>query len=86
MLEQSTVKMTTNEAALLGTQGHDHPLGYRHLHPLGDAPQRDRGHHLGGSSSVGGAHAESWPALPLPLPLPLQVTSPFAPTWSTHGA
>ena len=48
----STVKMTTNEAALLGPQGHDHPLGCRHLHPLEDAPQRDRGHHLGGSSSV----------------------------------
>ena len=48
----STVKMTTNEAALLGPQGHDHPLGYRHLHSLEDAPQRDRGHHLGGSSSV----------------------------------
>ena len=44
--------MTTNEAALLGPQGHDHPLGYRHLHSLEDAPQRDRGHHLGGSSSV----------------------------------
>ena len=44
--------MTTNEAALLGPQGHDHPLGCRHLHPLEDAPQRDRGHHLGGSSSV----------------------------------
>ena len=48
----SAVKMTTNEAALLGPQGHDHPLGYRHLHSLEDAPQRDRGHHLGGSSSV----------------------------------
>ena len=46
------MKMTTNEAALLGPQGHDHPLGCRHLHPLEDAPQRDRGHHLGGSSSV----------------------------------
>jgi len=44
--------MTTNEAALLGPQGHNHPLGCRHLHPLEDAPQRDRGHHLGGSSSV----------------------------------
>ena len=48
----STVKMTTNEAALLGPQGHGHPLGCRHLHPLEDAPQRDRGHHLGGRSSV----------------------------------
>ena len=48
----SAVKMTTNEAALLGPQGHDHPLGCRHLHSLEDAPQRDRGHHLGGSSSV----------------------------------
>ena len=48
----SAVKMTTNEAALLGPQGHDHPLGCRHLHPLEDAPQRDRGHHLGGRSSV----------------------------------
>ena len=48
----STVKMTTNEAALLGPQGHGHPLGCRHLHSLEDAPQRDRGHHLGGSSSV----------------------------------
>ena len=44
--------MTTIEAALLGPQGHDHPLGCRHLHSLEDAPQRDRGHHLGGSSSV----------------------------------
>ena len=48
----STVKMTTIEAALLGPQGHDHPLGCRNLHSLEDAPQRDRGHHLGGSSSV----------------------------------
>ena len=48
----STVRMITNKAALLGPQGHDHPLGCRHLHPLEDAPQRDRGHHLGGSSSI----------------------------------
>ena len=48
----STVKMITHEAALLGPQGHDHPLGCRHLPLLGDAPQRDRGHHLGGRSSV----------------------------------
>ena len=48
----STVKMITHGAALLGPQGHDHPLGCRHLHLLGDALQRDRGHHLGGSSSV----------------------------------
>ena len=48
----STVKMITHEAALLGPQGHDHPLGCRHLHLLGDALQRDRGHHLGGRSSV----------------------------------
>ena len=48
----STVKMITHGAALLGPQGHDHPLGCRHLHLLGDAPQRHRGHHLGGSSSV----------------------------------
>ena len=48
----STVRMITNEAALLGPQGHGHPLGCRHLHPLEDAPQRDRGHHLGGNSSV----------------------------------
>ena len=48
----STVKMITHGAALLGPQGHDHPLGCRHLHFLGDAPQRHRGHHLGGSSSV----------------------------------
>merc|ERR1711865_62950 len=34
----STVNMITNEAALLGPQGHGHPLGC--------------GHHLGGSSSV----------------------------------
>ena len=47
-----TVKMITHKAALLGPQGHDHPLGCRHLHLLGDALQRDRGHHLGGSSSV----------------------------------
>ena len=48
----STVKMITHGAALLGPQGHDHPLGCRYLHLLGDAPQRDRGHHVGGSSSV----------------------------------
>ena len=48
----STVKMITHEAALLGPQGHDHPLGCRHLHLLGDAPQRHRGPHLGASSSV----------------------------------
>ena len=48
----STVKMITHGAALLGPQGHDHPLGCRYLHLLGDAPQRHRGHHLGGSSSV----------------------------------
>ena len=48
----STVKMITHGAALLGPQGHDHPLGCRYLHVLGDAPQRDRGHHLGGRSSV----------------------------------
>ena len=48
----STVRMITNKAALLGSQGHGHPLGCRHLHPLEDAPQRNRGHHLGGSSSV----------------------------------
>ena len=48
----STVKMITNEAELPCPQGHDHHLGCRHLHPLEDAPQRDRGHHLGGSSSV----------------------------------
>jgi len=44
--------MITHGAALLGPQGHDHPLGCRYLHLLGDAPQRDRGHHLGGRSSV----------------------------------
>ena len=44
--------MITHEAALLGPQGHDHPLGCRHLHLLGDAPQRHRGPHLGASSSV----------------------------------
>ena len=48
----STVKMITNEAELPCPQGHDHPLGCRHLHLLEDARQRDRGHHLGGSSSV----------------------------------
>ena len=48
----STVKMITHGAALLGPQGHDHPLGCRHLHLLGDAPQRHRGPHLGASSSV----------------------------------
>ena len=48
----STVKMITHGAALLGFQGHDHPLGCRHLHLLGDAPQRHRGPHLGASSSV----------------------------------
>jgi hypothetical protein len=42
----------THEAALLGPQGHDHPLGCHHLHLLGDAPQRHRGPHLGASSSV----------------------------------
>ena len=44
--------MITHEAALLVPQGHDHPLGCRHLHLLGDAPQRHRGPHLGASSSV----------------------------------
>ena len=48
----STVRMITNKVALLGPQGHDHPLGCRHLHLLGDAPQRHRGPHLGASSSV----------------------------------
>ena len=48
----STVKMITNEAELPCPQGHDHPLGCRHLHLLEDARQRDRGHHLGGSSSA----------------------------------
>ena len=48
----STVKMITNEAELPYPQGHDHPPGCRHLHLLEDARQRDRGHHLGGSSSV----------------------------------
>ena len=48
----STVKMITNEAELPCPQGHGHPLGCRHLHLLEDARQRDRGHHLGGSSSV----------------------------------
>ena len=48
----STVNMITNEAALLGPQGHGHPLGCRYLHLLGDAPQRHRGPHLGASSSV----------------------------------
>ena len=46
------VKVMTHEAALLGPQGHDHPLGCHHLHLLGDAPQRHRGPHLGASSSV----------------------------------
>ena len=40
------------EAALLGPQEGDHLLGCRHLHPLGYVHRRDRGHHLGGSSSV----------------------------------
>ena len=44
--------LITHGAALLGPQGHDHRLGCRHLHLLGDAPQRHRGHHLGASSSV----------------------------------
>ena len=48
----STVKMITNEAELPCPQGHDHPLGCHYLHLLEDARQRDRGHHLGGSSSV----------------------------------
>ena len=33
------------------------------------------------AAAFGGAHAEGWPALPLQR----QVTSPFAPAWSTHG-
>ena len=33
------------------------------------------------AAAFGGAHAEGWPALPLHL----QVTSPFAPAWSTRG-
>ena len=57
----STVKMTTNKAALLGPQQHGHPLSCRHLHALQDAPQRGRGHHLGGSSSVC-AVLSRWPA------------------------
>ena len=48
----SSVKMMPNEAELPCPQGHGHPLGCRHLHLLEDARQRDRGHHLGGSSSV----------------------------------
>ena len=48
----STVKMITHGAALLGPPAGDHPLGCRHLHLLGDAPQRHRGHHLGASSSI----------------------------------
>ena len=55
----STVKVITYdvrrymyEAALLGPQEGDHLLGCRHLHPLGYVHRRDRGHHLGGSSSV----------------------------------
>ena len=44
--------MTTNKAALLGPQQHGRPLSCRHLHAHEDAPQRGRGHHLGGSSSV----------------------------------
>ena len=44
--------MITHDAALLGPQGHVHPLGCRHLHLLGDTPQRHRGPHLGASSSV----------------------------------
>ena len=48
---ESTVKVITYEAALLGPQEGDHLLGYRHLHRLGDGHRRDRGHPLGGSSS-----------------------------------
>eukprot|EP00964_Phaeocystis_antarctica_P089095 scaffold56777_cov64-Phaeocystis_antarctica.AAC.1 len=44
--------MTTHGAALLGPQGHGHPLGCRYLHLLGDTPQHHRGPPLGGSSSV----------------------------------
>ena len=53
--------MTTNKAALLGPQQHGHPLSCRHLHAHEDAPQRGRGHHLGGSSSVC-AVLSRWPA------------------------
>ena len=46
------MKTITYEAALLGPQEGDHPLGCRHLDPLGDDHRRERGHHLGASSSV----------------------------------
>ena len=54
LLEQNqpTVKTTTYEAALQGLQEGDHPLGCRHRHRLGHDHRRDRGHHLGASSSV----------------------------------
>ena len=45
-------RAATIEMCPLTRSQDDHPLGCRHLHPLEDAPQRDRGHHLGGSSSV----------------------------------
>ena len=46
------MKEITYEAALRGPQADDHPLGCRLLDPLGYVHPRERGHHLGGSSSV----------------------------------
>ena len=46
------MKTITYEAALRGPQADDHPLGCRRLDPLGYVHPRERGHHLGASSSV----------------------------------
>ena len=75
----STVKMITNEAELPCPQGHDHPLGtFIFLKTPVNATVATI---LVPAAAFGGAHAGGWPALPLHL----QVTSPFAPAWSTHG-
>ena len=49
---ESTVNTTAYEAALRGPQADDHPLGCCHLDPRGYVHRRERGHHLGGSSSA----------------------------------
>ena len=78
----STVKMITNEAELPCPQGHDHPLRAAATFIFLKTPvNATAATILVAAAAFGGAHAEGWPALPLHL----QVTSPFAPAWSTHG-
>ena len=77
----STVKMTTHEAAL-GPSRTRPPSG---LPPPScswrcpSTPPRPTSWWQQ-QRLFGGPHAKSWPALPLH-----QVTSPFAPAWSIHG-